>query len=271
MRFIITVLLALTVAGDGLAAMIRIGGTGSDLGTMKQLAAAFETAHPEYSVEVLPSLGSSGGIKAALAGAIDIGLAARPLAESERTGGAREIAYAKTPLVLATARGNPEQGLTTGQLVEIFNGQRLRWADGNLIRLVMRDAGDSDSLTLAALDSALAAAMENARGRRGVPVAFTDQEAADHLEKLVWGIGPSSLSLILGEDRALKALWLDGVAPSIENLASGAYPLVKTFYLIIAGQPSEAAAAFINFLRSAAARSILERTGHLVLVGEAGR
>jgi phosphate transport system substrate-binding protein len=261
-------LLLLASPGQATAAMIRVGGTGSDLGTMKLLARAFEAVHPQHAVEVLPSLGSSGGIKASLAGAIDIGLTSRMPREAERIPGTRTFAYAKSPLVLATARDNPEQGLTTRQLVEIFAGDRRRWADGNLIRLVLRDKSDSDSRILKSLDPDLATAMENARARRGVPVAFTDQEAADKLQKLVWGLGPTTLSLILGEGRPLKALWLDGVAPTLQNLASGAYPLVKTLYLVTGPEPEPAAESFIAFLRSDAGRAILERTGHLVLDGE---
>jgi phosphate transport system substrate-binding protein len=267
-HLIVAALLLLALPGQGEAAMIRIGGTGGDLGTMKLVAQAFQAVQPQHSVEVLPSLGSGGGIKAALAGAIDIALSARPPNDAERAAGAREVAYAKSPLVLATARANPERGLTTRQLVEIFNRERLRWADGNLIRLVMRDESDTDSRTLETLDPALATAMNNARARRGVPVAFTDQEAADKLQKLVWGIGPTTLSVILGEDRPLKALWLDGVAPSIENLANGAYPLVKTLYFVTLPEPNAAAESFIAFLRSSTGRAILRRTGHLVLDGK---
>ena len=39
---------------------------------MRLLAQAFQAVHPQHTVEVLPSLGSGGGIKATLANAIDI-------------------------------------------------------------------------------------------------------------------------------------------------------------------------------------------------------
>jgi phosphate transport system substrate-binding protein len=65
---------------------LKIGGTGTTLGTMRLLGAAFEKANPGVSVTVLSSLGSTGGIKAATAGAIEIGVSARPLSEAERQG-----------------------------------------------------------------------------------------------------------------------------------------------------------------------------------------
>ena len=53
----------------------KIRGTGGDLGTMRQLGEAFQKRHSGVTMDVLPCLGS-GGIKAVLAGAIDIGLSA---------------------------------------------------------------------------------------------------------------------------------------------------------------------------------------------------
>lgn len=51
---------------------LRFGGTGGSLGPMRQLSEAFMKVNPDVAIEVLPSLGSGGGIKAVLAGAIDL-------------------------------------------------------------------------------------------------------------------------------------------------------------------------------------------------------
>ena len=75
-------LLSLGLASAGQAETLKIGGTGGDLGTMRLLGKAFAERNPGVTVTVLPSLGSGGGIKAVLAGAIDIGLSA-PAVEGE--------------------------------------------------------------------------------------------------------------------------------------------------------------------------------------------
>ncbi len=94
---------------------------------MKVLGEAFEKANPGITVEVLPSLGSGGGVKAVLAGAIDIGLSSRPLKAKERDAGARASPYAKGGLVFATPSNNPEVAVTTEQLIEIHSNGGTFW------------------------------------------------------------------------------------------------------------------------------------------------
>lgn len=67
----------MTMCGSPSADTLRIGETGAALGGMEILGQAFEKQHPGTSVEVLPSLGSSGGIKALLAGAVDLSAGSR--------------------------------------------------------------------------------------------------------------------------------------------------------------------------------------------------
>ncbi|MFA5916455.1 MAG: substrate-binding domain-containing protein, partial [Burkholderiales bacterium] len=67
---------------------IKIGGTGTGLGTMKLMAREFNKSRPDAQLIVTPSLGSTGAIRAVLAGAVDIGISARPLTPEENRQGA---------------------------------------------------------------------------------------------------------------------------------------------------------------------------------------
>ena len=62
------------------AEVLTIAGTGADLEAIRVLADAFEGANANVKVDVLPSLGSSGGVKAVFAGVINLGLTSRPRA-----------------------------------------------------------------------------------------------------------------------------------------------------------------------------------------------
>ena len=72
----LVVAIALSAPADASAETLTFSGTGGALGMMNILGAAFAEANPGVTVDVLPSLGSGGGIKAVLAGAIDLGLSA---------------------------------------------------------------------------------------------------------------------------------------------------------------------------------------------------
>ena len=79
------------------------------------------------------------------------------------------------------------------------------------------------------------------------------------------------LALILAEQRPLKALSLDGVAPTPDAMADGSYPLTKTFAMVTGPAPGELAKRFIAFVYSDEGAVILRRTGHLELAHEGGQ
>ena len=109
---------------------IKIGGTG--LGTMKLMAQEFNKYRPDAQLMVTPSLGSTGAIRAVLAGTVDIGISARPVTPEERRQGATSRAYARTPFVVATGAKNRGAGLTLAQLVQSYSGQAILAGSGNL-------------------------------------------------------------------------------------------------------------------------------------------
>lgn len=251
----------------GFTATLKLGGTGAGLGVMKLLAEAYKKHAPDTTIEILPSIGSSGGIKAVAAGAIDIGISSRPLKDDERMQGVQEWAYAKTPFVFATHQKSPQTQLTSAEIVAIYAGTLTKWKDGTAIRLVLRPQTETDTIFISQAIPGMEAALEKAYGRRGLPIATTDQEAADNIQKFVGGVGPSTLALILAENRPLKALTFNNVAPTVANLSNGAYPypMSKSFYLITAINHKTEVREFINFMRSHQGVAILQRTGHLVL------
>lgn len=243
---------------------IRLGGTGGALGAMKLLAEEFKKSHPGDTVIVLPSMGSGGGIKALLFGALDIGLSSRPLTEAERHQGAVEREYARTPLVIAVAKKNGASGLTLQQLTDMYAGKTRTWPDGTPVRLVMRPTAEFDTTLLKSMSPDMKRAVEDALSRKGMITAVTDQDSADAIEKIPGALGTTTLAQIISEKRALKKLSLDGVDPGLKNSTDGTYPYFKTFYLITGPNPSPLARQFITFILSPRGREILTRSGHWI-------
>jgi phosphate transport system substrate-binding protein len=260
----ITLALLLGSSGGTAAEEFRIGGTGTALGTMQRLAEEFTVTNPDIRVTTVPSLGSGGGIKAVLAGAIGLAVTSRPISESERKLGAVETEYARTPFVFAVSTKSKVTAITSAELADIYAGKRVTWADGGPLRIVLRPAGDVDTEMVKNVSPAIRGALVAAEARPGAQFAVTDQDAANNLEKIPGAIGPSSLALIVSEKRALRALKLDGAEPTPMNAASGAYPYHKRLFLVTGAKRPAAVERFVAFVRSTAGRKILARNGQWI-------
>src|SRR5512146_1490053 len=208
----------------GKSTAIVIGGTGSALGGIKEIAKAFRKEHPEITVSFVPSLGSSGGIEAALSGSLDLALSARPLTDRERERGASAVEYARTPFLFATKETSHAASLTLRKVASIYGGETQQWPDGTPLRLVLRPEGDMDLLLLRSMSPEMDLADQKAVRRQGMLIAVTDQENADTLVKVKGAFGATTLAQILAEKRPLIPLTLDGVAPGVDALAEGRYP-----------------------------------------------
>jgi phosphate transport system substrate-binding protein len=255
-------ILVITGAVEVQANEIKIGGTGAALGTMRLLLDAYAKSHPNVAGKVLPSLGSTGGIKAVLSGAINLAVAARPQKDKERAAGATAMKYATTALVPAVRASNPATGLSSGELLALYRGKSESWPDGQIVRLVLRPRNETDTKLLKKYIPAIEGAFESLRSNPAIPVAYTDQENAEAIERMPGSFGIVALSLIRSEGRRLKALALDGIVASATTIADGSYPLRKSFYLVTKGAQNPQVRGFIAFVRSAEGRAILRQTGH---------
>jgi phosphate transport system substrate-binding protein len=254
---------AWAVAGTALAGPeIKIGGTGNALGAMRLLGNAFTRLNPDTKVVILPSMGTSGAIKALPKGVIDIGVSSRPLTEEETKTGTVATEYARSPLVFAVSVKTKVTALSLEQVADIYTGKLPNWPDGTQIRPVLRQAGDDNTRQVRQMSATLDKALSAAEQRPGMPFATTDQETADRLETIPGALGVTTLGLIKSEDRALRALTLDGVEPSAANGAAGKYPHVKHLYCITKTEASADVKRFVAFMNSPAGRDILARDGH---------
>lgn len=261
------VALGATVAqarGSVTAGAIVVGGSGTNLPITRRLADAFMRTHRGVTIEVPASLGSTGGIKAAADRAIAIGLTSRPLRGSETTWGLTVLPYARTPVVIGAHLSVPDEGLTFGELVQIYRGTKTKWRDGRPVVVLMREPGDSGVEVLqAAVPGFSDAYAESIRANRWT-VLFTDQDMNRVLAKTPDAIGQTDAGAISTDRLPVKALRLNGVAPTRENVRNGTYGLVKTLALVFMADrlPSQAK-AFIEFVGSAEGARVLAANGYL--------
>jgi phosphate transport system substrate-binding protein len=251
--------------GNASAAVeIKIGGTGAALGSMQLLGVEFSAKNPDIRITTVPSLGSGGGIKAVLAGAIGLAVTSRAINENERKLGTVEMEYARTPFVFAISTKSKVSAISSGELADIYAGKRMTWADGSPVRIVLRPDSDIDTEMVKNISPEIRLALAVAETRPGVQFSVNDQDAANDLESIPGAIGPSSLALIVSERRALRALKLDGREPTPESAAAGAYPYYKRLFFVTGAKPSVAVERFIAYVHSPAGRKILTSNGQWI-------
>jgi phosphate transport system substrate-binding protein len=253
-------------ASAGSNQTVIISGTGSSIGTMQLMAKGFQKKHPGVTVNVLPSIGTTGGIKAVNEDKIDIGLSYRPLKPEERSEKTIEEPYGLTAFIFGVQYSNPIKGLTLAQIEEIYSGKRNTWPDGTPIRVILRPLSDGFSAFLAGINPGLKSASEKAHSIPGLFVGNTDQDAARQIERTPGSFGTTSLSLVAAEKRKIKALSVNGATPTLSNVSTGKYPYAMTLSLVYKKDNYKGPVKdFIEYVFSREGQKILFDNGHVTL------
>ncbi|MBA3518467.1 MAG: substrate-binding domain-containing protein [Rhizobiales bacterium] len=159
-----------------------MGGTGSGLELLRTLGNAYTLEHPEVTVEIVPSLGTSGGLSALADRIIDLAVSARPLKPEEAEKGLKEVTSARTPFLLVTSRDDPDR-FRAADVAPIFGEPEPTWANGDPLRVVLRPESEADSRLLQEFFPGMPEAIQKARSRPEIPVAATDQDNAKIAER----------------------------------------------------------------------------------------
>ncbi len=109
-------------------ATISVSGSTSVGPSMEKIAERFEKANEGVSVEI-QQIGSSAGIKNAIDGVSEIGMASRDLKEEEKSAGLQETKIAIDGIAVITNKNNPVKNLTTDQVKDIYTGKITNWKE----------------------------------------------------------------------------------------------------------------------------------------------
>ena len=246
--------------------VLKIGGTGAALGAMSKIADAFHKLHPDIEVKILPSLGSSGGIKAVAASAIQLAFSSRQLKHEERGVGLIELEYARTPFVFVTRDPVGVAGVTFEGVGQMFSGAIPTWPNGQRIRPIIRPDEEADTRIAKAISAGLARTLDSLQKVPGMVIALTDQDCSEAIGAVSGTLAFTSLSQVLTWERKYQVLSFNGIVPSVANLSNGTYPFYRSFYVVKRADSGESAEMFVDFIRSPQARKILEDTGNQPLV-----
>ena len=109
------------------AGKIVVGGSSSVGPLMEKLAEAYQIANPNVTIEVQIS-DSTTGMKGAIDGSFDIGMASRDLKDSETEAGLTGLTICMDGIAVIVNLENPVDELTSEQIRAIFTGETEDWS-----------------------------------------------------------------------------------------------------------------------------------------------
>ena len=196
------------------------------------LSEAFMEEYPDVTVTA-EFVGSGAGIEAVTNGTADIGNSSRSLKDEEKAAGVVENVVAIDGIAVCVDPANEVANLTKEQLTNIYNGTITNWkevggADEPII-VIGREAGSGTRGAFEELvDLKDACKYANELDSTGAVIAKVASTPG--------AIGYASLDAL---DDSVKALSLEGVEATAENIKAGNYFLSRPFVMATKGEISE--------------------------------
>ena len=236
-----------SVSTDGSTSMEKV---------IRALGETFTKDNPDVNFTYNPT-GSGSGITAVAEGRCDIGLSSRALKDDEKARGLKETVLALDGIAVIVNPENPVADLTVEQIASIYKGEIKSWKDvgGNdgEIVLIGREAGRGthdgfESIT----DTKDSCKYRQELTSTGDVITTVSQNPN--------AIGYASLASLKD---SVKALTVNGVAPSEETVKDGSYLIQRPFVLVTKEGTalSETAQKFFDYITSHDAAEIISAAG----------
>lgn len=239
---------------DALSGVLKMSGSTSMEKVVKGLNGKFMEDNKGVTVDL--QLGGSGaGISAASEGKADIGNSSRKLKDEEATTlTANVMAYDGIAVVVNV--DNKVEDITLEQLQQIYAGEIRNWKDlggaDEPIVVIGREEGSGtrdgfESIVMG--DKAPVYAQELAETGTVINNVAQNKDA----------VGYASLASV---DDSIKALKVEGVAPSEETVKDGTFKIMRPFIMAVAkDSTNELTQAYLDFVFSAEGQEIVRGAG----------
>lgn len=241
-----------TVSTDGSTSMEKV---------IMSLGESFQAENKGITVGYNPT-GSGSGITAVSEGRCDIGLASRALKDDEKAAGLKETVLALDGIAIIVNPENKVSDLTVEQIAKIYTGEITNWkdvgGDDAEIVLIGREAG-----------SGTRDGFESITGTKDSCKYRQELTSTGDVITTVAGnpnaIGYASLASVKD---TVKALSVNGIAPSEATVSDGSYEVQRPFILVTKEgvELSKAAQLFFDYATGKDAADIISAAGAVPVV-----
>jgi phosphate transport system substrate-binding protein len=222
---------------------------------MKEAAPAFE----KKTGNKFASIGTAGtgkGLKAALAGEVSVAGVSRSLTPEELSKKPAFLIIGFDALGVFVSEKNPVKALSKAQLKAIYTGKVKNWKDVGGANLPIVACSEGLKSGRATVESFKTMVLD---GETYGPV--TEKDDASDCVKLAAQdagvVGPASMAYAQPGARALP---VDGVKPSADEVRAGNYLLARPLLLVAKTKPAGALKSFFDFMLSTEGQAIVGKS-----------
>ena len=234
-------------------------------------AETYMSEHPGARVQVTGG-GSGTGIAALINGGTDICESSRPMKDSERAQvkqrhgkDVKEIPVALDGLAIYVHTSSPLKSISKSQVKGIYTGRITNWREvgGKDSRIIAYSRENSSGTYVFFKEHVLdnedfAATVQTLPGTAAVVNAVSKDPASIGYGGIAYASGIRSLP-VQGDAGS------EPVPATLENVASGRYPLSRNLFFYTSGEPTGEVKAFIDWVLGPRGQEVCEKVGHYPL------
>ena len=242
---------------------LQIAGSTSVQPHAEVLAKAFQQNNSGIQVYVQGG-GSSAGIQAVGSGTAEIGMSSRDVKASEMSKypTLEPVAIAVDGIAIIVSPKNTVSNLTMNQTRDIFTGNITNWnqlgGSDAKINVVNREEGSGTR------DGVQTIVLKGGNFSGGIVQSSTGAVRTT-VSQDANAIGYISSAEV---DSSVKAVSIDGMAPTYDNIANRTYKIQRDLFFVTNGDPSGLASQFLNFTLGPVGQELLKADG-LVPISDA--
>lgn len=237
-----------------LSGKITLNGSTSMARLVDSLGEEFSKYNPDIIIEKSDT-GSGAAVSSVLSGISMIGNLSRPLRKNEAHEQLEEVLIALDGIALIVNKENPIDELSTENIVKVFKGKVLNWSELGGINSSITLIGREES-------SGTREGFEQALGLNNLHISYDVElpESGDIISKVSndqSAIGYISTASISGNIKALK---IDGIYPTSENIINGSYIVQRPFIQIfLKNSDNSLIKKWFSFICSDQAKEIIKK------------
>ncbi len=262
----VALLLLLGIAPAWSQEKIVLDGSSGMLPLARVLATAYQQKSPGAQVEIGKGLGTGARLVALADNKIQIALASHGIKpEDVQKGNLKVVEAAKGAIVFAVNASVPITDITEAQVCDIYSGKAPNWQSvgGPNVPIVVltRPATEVDPEVIRAKIGCFAQLKEVETAK----VMARGGDMATGLADTANAIGMTSMTVVEQSAGKVKALTINGVAPTPENVKNGRYFLTRDFLFVTKGEPTADVKKFLDFVSSSEGDRVILANGAVPL------